>query len=244
MALRSLARCDAPDQATCVRSAWTVERERDAAGTAREMVRADQQRHGLAALDHARHPQPRGERKRTHRRNRHVREVERHDAEVSGLQDERHRLERRQAAGRVVHAASTAAAADRDRHRRPTPDQSIAGIHQRHRFAPRHGGRPAPDEQRRPPGGTRPDDFRQVPARQPAAERRVDGRHPRFGPLFARLPPQRGRRQRDVELPGAQQGFEMGEGSHEEPMFRFMFASAVSISGPPSRDQALLVPSA
>ncbi len=73
---------------------------RDAAGAAREMVCADEQRDRLAAFDHARHAHPGGERKRAHGRSAGTSdEIERDQAEVAGLEDEVHRLERCQAAG-------------------------------------------------------------------------------------------------------------------------------------------------
>ena len=203
---------------------------RDAAGAARETVGADQQRDGLAALDHARHAQPGGERKRAH--GRQPGRPTRSSATRPKLPAWRTRFIALSAV-RPRTAASPAPRTHSSRRRsRPSAGgryriESIARIDQRDRFAacalrrPAHGTAPSsgrPSAARRSPTDARAAARRRArrrwPARPSVPALRVLCRHSADG------------RQRDVELAGAQQRFEMGEGRHGRRLeFRFIFAN-------------------
>ena len=93
-------RVAAPRDVSVIRR--TIERDGGAARAPRVMNFPHEQDYRLAALDHARHAEPGGERKRTQGRSTHIREIERYQSEVPCLEDEVRRLERCQAAGRVI----------------------------------------------------------------------------------------------------------------------------------------------
>ena len=71
-----------------------MQHERQAGGTARHRIAADEETGGLAAFDHALQPDPGGERQPAEGVERHVGDVEDNEAEVAGLEDEREGLHR------------------------------------------------------------------------------------------------------------------------------------------------------
>ena len=66
-----------------------------------------------------------------------------------------------------------------------------------------------PRDQRRPSSGRRTGDFRDMPAPEPAAERRIQFRIASGSPALGRYQPRLGR-ERDVQLAGTKEGFEHG----------------------------------
>ena len=214
----------------------TLQRDRGAAGASREPLGADEQRDGLAAFDHARHPQPRGERKRPQRSGR---------ARPPG----RTRPGRSSPAWRTRFIALSAVSAleaspvPRTHSSRarsspsaaPTPDR----IDRPHRSAPLL--RRAPP--RRPARGTTASSAPPIgPRRSPtgaraAARRRAHRRWTVAGRArVLRLAlPRRGRRQRDIQLAGTQQRFELGEGGHGRHVSLYLRLPPLSIKRPRHR---------
>ena len=150
-------------------------------------------------------------------------EIERDQAEVTGLEDEVHRLERGQRARRD-HRCRRSPRAAANQHRAPRRGRQtiriepIARIDQRDRFAASRRGGQRMAQQRRPPRRAR---ARRSPTDARAASPPPSAASMAGTPVCARVlaslaRPRRGGRQRDIELAGPQQRFEMGEGGHGE----------------------------
>jgi hypothetical protein len=217
----------------------SFERDRDAAGTSRDALGADEHGDSLAPFDDASDAHPRGVRKLAYRRRRHIGQVERDDAEASRLENEIHRFQSASGIAGIAHPEQAREIESRPgRGRRIEP---IARIDERDRLSALGGSGENPAEDCRPARRSRADDFREVATRKPAAKRRIKTRDAGRSPI-TRLPRPRGRgRQRDVEFASPEERFDFSARRH-----CFAFCSPVSgeYSGAGRRDQGGPGPSA
>ena len=197
---------------------------------ARQPLAAHEHARRLAPFEHALQPQPRRERKTADRIGRRVGGVEGDEAEVAGLQDKRERVHRLleraliqiAAEPRIHHdvAANPEQPIEIQPGRLRRPDvEAIEHIDERDELAARGRRGEHPQQEARAPRGSRADQLRQLPARQAAAQSRVERRKAGggHGEIVARAGAPRGgrhrrqrRRQRAIELPGPKQRFEVG----------------------------------
>ena len=152
-------------------------------------------------------------------------EIEGHQAEATGLQHQVHRLQRAIGMARFAHPQQPREidAGGFGRHR----VEAIVRIDERDDLAAGGRRRRHRQPQRRASRRTLADDLREMAAPHPAPERVVEGRpSARRHAIFVRGRPGGRRRQRDVEFPGSQEGFEFRAGRRH---FRLLFASRRSI---------------
>jgi hypothetical protein len=150
---------------------------------------------------------PRGVRKLTHHARRRVGQVERDEAEAPRLQDEIGGLQR---ARRIPDVADPQQFRQVEPHRvgrlRVEP---IVRIDQGDRFAARGGGGQRPVKNRGASRRARADELGQVPAGPSTAERQIERVTAGRRRIARRRLPGTGGRERDVQMPGPEERFEV-----------------------------------